>query len=65
MLRVCLPRQYESSIYHTNTKFDTSYIFSQTELPRQIDALPGYRHKISFLRSQRSIAQFKIQTESQ
>ena len=42
MLRICVPHQQESSFCHTNTKPDTSYIFSQTESPRRIDAWPRY-----------------------
>ena len=34
---ICFP-----SVYHTNTKLDTSCIFSQTEPPQPIDAWPRY-----------------------
>ena len=42
MLRVRLPHQHESSLYHTNTKPDTSCIFSWTEPPRRVDAWSRY-----------------------
>ena len=38
MLRVCRLHQRESFVYHTNTKLDTSCIFSQTEPPRRVNA---------------------------
>ena len=42
MLLVFLLHQHKSSVYHTNTKFDTSCIFSQNGPPQRVDALSRY-----------------------
>ena len=42
MLRVCLPQQYGSPVYHTNTKLDTTCIFSRSGLSQQVNSWPCY-----------------------
>ena len=37
MLRVYLLHPHESTVYHSNTKLDTSSIFSQTGPPQRVD----------------------------